>query len=91
MNQEVNRATGHCRRLVEMTAGEQGTVFEIRGGGSIKRRLEAIGLRPGVTIEKLSGSLFGGPVVIRIGHMRLAIGHGMASKVMVAAEKAVAS
>jgi ferrous iron transport protein A len=53
--------------------------------------LEAIGVRPGVTIEKLTGSPFGGPVVIRIGHMRLAIGYGMASKVMVAAEKAVAS
>jgi len=74
-----------------MRAGEQGTVFEIRGGISVKRRLEAIGVRPGVTIEKLTDSPFGGPVVIRIGHMRLAIGYGMASKVMVAAEKAVAS
>jgi ferrous iron transport protein A len=52
--------------------------------------LEVIGVRPGVMIEKLTGSFFGGPVVIRIGNMRLAIGHGMASKVMVAAEEVVA-
>jgi hypothetical protein len=29
---------GHRRRLVEMRAGEQGTVFDIRGGGSVKLR-----------------------------------------------------
>jgi ferrous iron transport protein A len=73
-----------------MTAGEQGTVFEIRGGGSVKRRLEAIGIRPGVTIEKLTGSPFGGPLVVRIGHTRLALGYGIASKVIVAEQKAAA-
>jgi len=86
-----NRAAGQRQRLVEMTPGEQGIVFEIRGGGSVKRRLEAIGIRPGVTIAKLTGSPFSGPVVVKIRHMRLAIGYGMASKIMVTADKAFAS
>jgi ferrous iron transport protein A len=78
----------HRRRLVEMRAGEQGVVFEILGGIGSKRRLEVMGVRLGVTIEKMTGSPFGGPVVVRIGQMRLAIGYGMASKVMVEVKKA---
>jgi ferrous iron transport protein A len=71
-----------------MRAGEQGVVFEILGGIGSRHRLEVRGVRPGVTIEKMTGSPFGGPVVIRIGRMRLAIGYGMASKVVVEVKKA---
>lgn len=45
-----------------------------------------MGIRPGVTIMKTTGSPLGGPVVIRIGTMRLAIGCGMAGKIMVDVE-----
>jgi ferrous iron transport protein A len=74
-------------KLVEMEAGKPGTVFKILGGICLKRRLEAMGIRPGATIVKIAGSPLGGPVVIRIGPMRLAIGRGMAAKVMVDVEK----
>ncbi len=36
-------AVGPSRRVVEMSAGERGIVFEIDGGGSVQRRLEALG------------------------------------------------
>ena len=90
MGQTENRAMGQrlSLRLVEMGAGERGTVFKIQGGIGLKRRLEAMGIRPGATIVKIAGSPLGGPVVIRIGSMRLAIGCGMAGKVMVDVEKA---
>jgi ferrous iron transport protein A len=74
-------------KLVEMRTGERGTVFKIQGGIGLKRRLEAMGIRPGVTIMKMTGSPLGGPVVIRIGSMRLAIGCGMAGKVIVDLER----
>ncbi|RXL88855.1 ferrous iron transport protein A, partial [Citrobacter sp. AAK_AS5] len=63
----------------------------ILGGGGLRRRLEAMGLPPGATIVKLTGSPFGGPVVVRIGPVRLAIGFGMAGKVMVEVEEALTS
>jgi Fe2+ transport system protein FeoA len=75
-------------RLVEMRAGERGTVFKIQGGIGLRHRLEAMGIRSGVTIMKMTGSSLGGPVVIRIGTMRLAIGCGMAGKIMVDVERA---
>lgn len=65
-----------------MSAGEQGTVLSVRGGGGVKRRLEAMGVRRGVAIEKITGSPFGGPVIVKIGSVRLAIGYGMAGKVL---------
>jgi len=66
-----------------MRTGEHGTLFKIQGGIGTKRRLEAMGIRPGISIAKIAGSPLGGPVVIGIGSMRLAIGCGMASKVIV--------
>lgn len=88
LDQMDNQTMSHRLSIVEMKAGEQGTIFEILGSIGLTRRLVAMGMRPGVTIEKMTGSPFGGPVIIRIGHMRLAIGYGMAGKVMVEVEKA---
>lgn len=73
----------HRVRLIDMRAGGRGTVLEILGGGGLIRRLEALGVRPGVRIEKMTGSPFGGPVVVRIGQTRLAVGAGMAGKIIV--------
>ncbi len=93
MSQTENRVTDHylSRTLAEIGIGESGTILKILGGIRLKHRLEAMGMRPGTTIEKIAGSPFGGPVVIRIGTIRLAIGHGMAGKVMVDVGKADAS
>jgi len=71
-----------------MKVGEQGTVFEILGGIGLKRRLMAMGIKPGVTIERTVASPFCGPVVIRIEHIRLAVGFGMANKIVVEAREA---
>lgn len=71
-----------------MGAGERGVVFEVVGGHGLRRRLESLGVRPGMMIEKMTGSPFGGPVVIRIGRARFAIGSGMASKVIVEVQEA---
>jgi ferrous iron transport protein A len=70
-------------RLLDMSGGEEGTVLSVQGGGGARRRLEALGVRPGVTIVKVTGSPFGGPVIIGIGPVRLAIGYGMAGKIIV--------
>jgi ferrous iron transport protein A len=70
-------------RLLDMIEGDQGTVLSVQGGGGVRRRLEAMGVRRGVTIEKVTGSPFGGPVIVKIGNVRLAVGYGMAGKIVV--------
>lgn len=44
-------------------------------------RLKEMGIIPGVKIKLISNS--GGPLVVGIGNMRLAIGRGLASKIIV--------
>jgi ferrous iron transport protein A len=66
-----------------MEAGQKGTIVDILGGHGLRRRLEAMGVRPGKTITKLGGQAFRGPVTLRVGHTRIAIGFGMSNKIIV--------
>ncbi len=68
--------------VAQMKAGQSGLVVEIGVGRGMKR-LEAMGLRPGKRITKLSGMFGQGPVTVQIGGSQLAIGFGMASKIIV--------
>ncbi|MEO0227520.1 MAG: fused ferrous iron transport protein A/B [candidate division WOR-3 bacterium] len=72
--------------LTQMKAGEKGRVVELSGGKGFIARLEALGIVPGVEIVKVSEQFMHGPVVIRIGNTQVAIGYGMAKKVMVNVE-----
>ncbi len=69
--------------LSRMDAGMRGTVAEIRGGHGLVRRLDALGIRPGKQVSKVSSMLFRGPVVVRVDNSQVAIGFGMASRVIV--------
>jgi len=69
--------------LVEMAAGQDGSVAEVRGGHELVRRLEAMGMRPGAGLVKTGGPYMRGPVTVRIGNAQVAVGYGMARKVIV--------
>ncbi|HQH79226.1 MAG TPA: FeoA family protein [Synergistaceae bacterium] len=51
--------------------------------GMSGRRLEALGLRPGKVVTKVSGMPFFGPVTIALDGRQIAIGHGICCKVSV--------
>ena len=72
--------------LAELKAGITGTVTSIHGGHGITNRLDAMGIRCGIKIKKLSGQFMRGPVIIKVGSTQVAIGYGMAKKVMVQVE-----
>jgi len=69
--------------LSAMPAGRQGTIVEIHGGRGFIRRLDAMGIRPGMSITKISSMLMRGPVTVQAGSTRLAIGYGIAGKILV--------
>ena len=46
-------------------------------------RLNALGIRPGQRITKVSSTPMRGPVTIKIGNAQVAIGFGMANKIIV--------
>lgn len=70
-----------------MGMGQEGVVVEIQGGLGLTRRLEAMGIRPGVDLAKTSGPYLRGPVTVRLGNTQVALGFGMASRVIVQIEK----
>ncbi|MDD2206646.1 MAG: FeoA family protein [Aminobacterium sp.] len=51
--------------------------------GESRRRLEALGLREGKIIEKISGMPFHGPITIIVDGRQIAIGWRISSRVMV--------
>ncbi len=69
--------------LVEMKTGQTGTVVEVLGGRGLIRRLDALGIRPGKKVTKISATLFHGPVTIRVDNAQVAVGFGMARKIIV--------
>jgi len=73
--------------LAEMRTGQTGTVVEILGGHGLTRRLDALGIRPGRKVTKISSTLFRGPVILRVDNAQVAVGFGMARKIIVETDK----
>jgi len=63
-------------------SGEVVQVVNIRAGWGLQRRLADLGLTPGVRV-KVINSQGRGPVVLDLRGSRLALGHGVAHKIMV--------
>lgn len=72
--------------LAQMRTGQSGKVITMDGGRGMTAKLEALGIRPGVMITKVSGQIMRGPVIIRVGNTQVAIGFGMARRVIVAVD-----
>ncbi len=69
--------------LCQMQSGQIGNVVQIQGGHGLIRRLSALGIRPGQKITKVSSMFMRGPVTIQVGNAQVAIGFGMAKKIIV--------
>jgi len=72
--------------LVQMDAGQKGKVVEILGGAGLKQRLLVMGIYPGREITKLSQFILRGPVAVKVGRSVLALGFGMAGKIILEVE-----
>ena len=68
--------------LAQMNQGETGTIINIQGGFGLFKKLETLGLRPGIKITKLSSQLMRGPITIQVGNAQVALGFGMAQRII---------
>ena len=73
--------------LTEMRTGQTGIVVGVLGGHGLIQRLDALGIRPGKKVTKLSSTLFRGPVMLRVNNTQVAVGFGMARKIIVEVDK----
>jgi len=73
--------------LVDMKPGESGVVTGIEGGSNRTARIQGMGIRVGKRIKKEGAHLWRGPQTILVDKFKVAIGFGMASKIMVEVER----
>lgn len=73
--------------LTRMRQGERGRVIDIQGGQGLLRKMETLGIKQGTEIVKVSSQLMRGPITIRVGNTQVAIGFGMARRIMVEHKK----
>lgn len=73
--------------LRQMYPGQSGRVMQVAGGIGMVNRLNALGIRPGKKITKVNSMLMRGPVTVQLGGTRLAIGFGMANRILVEIEQ----
>jgi ferrous iron transport protein A len=69
--------------LVELKANQKAKVVEILGGLGLKQRLLSLGIYPGRELTKVSNFVLRGPVTVKVGRTTLALGYGMAQKILV--------
>ena len=73
--------------LVQLKAGQKGTIVCIDGAEAFAKRLSVMGMGIDKSVVKLSAFVLRGPVAIRVGRTVIALGYGMAAKVWVQLEK----
>lgn len=69
--------------LAEMDQNKRGKVFRVNAGRRATQRLSGLGITPGTIIEKISQAPFRGPIQVKVRGSRLALGRGLALKIMV--------
>ena len=74
--------------LARMQSGQSGIVLQVQGAQGLVNRLAALGIRPGKRITKVTAMLMRGPVTIQVDRAQVAIGFGMASRVVVELDEA---
>lgn len=69
--------------LTQLSRRETGIIKRLEGGAEFQRKISDLGVRVGKRVKIISSQPFRGPLVIKISSMTIAIGRGMASKIIV--------
>jgi ferrous iron transport protein A len=73
--------------VAQMKTGQTGMVVGVMGGPGLVRRLDAMGIRPGKPVTKVSSTLFHGPITLGVNSYRVAVGFGMARRIIVRVDR----
>ncbi|MDA3813412.1 MAG: FeoA family protein [Candidatus Cloacimonetes bacterium] len=63
--------------------GESAIIKDIVGGRQFINKAESLGIREGVQITKVSSQMMQGPITIKVGQTQIAIGRGMANRIII--------
>ena len=84
----MNQQHMGSRTLDTIAAGHKGRVLSLLGGREFYERLTSMGINIGCEIEVLHSSLGqNGPALVLVGETRLAVGQGMAARILIALDR----
>lgn len=69
--------------LDQVYENKKATVIDIQGGQGVRKRLGQMGVHPGDTITMLRYGVLRGPILIEVHGSQVALGRGIASKILV--------
>jgi len=69
--------------LVDLPVGWRAEVIELQGGWGMQRHLSSLGVRPGKILRKITSQPMGGPIMVEVEGARVAIGRGMAARIII--------
>ncbi|MGC1122725.1 MAG: FeoA family protein [Candidatus Methanofastidiosia archaeon] len=69
--------------LDNLRPGQKAKVVEVHGGWGLRQKLCGLGILPGQVVTMANSSLWRGPVMVQVGSNEVALGRGVAAKVMV--------
>jgi ferrous iron transport protein A len=67
----------------QLKAGEEGVIVQLLGGPGLLRKMQSLGVRIGKKVKKVSSHFWHGPQTIEIDNLKIAIGYGLAKKIIV--------
>jgi len=69
--------------LVDLPVGRKAQVIALQGGWGMQRHLSSLGIRPGKILRKITSQPMGGPIMVEVERARVAIGRGMAARIII--------
>jgi len=72
--------------LATLPPGERARVTSVNGGGGLVQRAASMGIIPGTELEIVRGGSRG-PIIVRVHESRIALGRGMANRILVRQER----
>ncbi len=73
--------------LTQLRPGESGLIKDFQGGHGFIGKLQGLGVRQGKRIIKVSSHFWRGPQTVEVDNVQIAIGFGMAKRIMVIVER----
>lgn len=69
--------------LASLSPGQVGRVVAVHGGHGVALRLRRLGLRPGAVVRTVGRGPWRGPVLLEVDGCRVALGRGLARRILV--------
>ncbi len=73
--------------LKDMAEGQQGEIVNYEGGLNFRLKLQDLGLHKGNNIKIKRNGKFSGPVLVEVMGREIALGRGIAEKVLIEVDK----